>query len=124
MIEIELNREGFGIKDLSGQDSDTYIKYWIFSPNNSWPDEDWEIGARNTSGVKSGYIDIFYHGACPESELDTKIKYMVNRTNTIAKICNITIDWSTVHWSIDYQHSFLFTSPGPPSCVLSHYRAS
>lgn len=57
------------------------------------------------SSLSKSFISAIYNpeGTFPESKLDEKKQYLMDRVNEIAQICNLTIDWSNVQWSISYQ---------------------
>jgi hypothetical protein len=53
---------------------------------------------------RSAYVGVLNNAVVlPESELETEKEYMIERTNLVAKACNITLDWHNAVWSISYQ---------------------
>jgi hypothetical protein len=103
-VEKNLTDLDFGIKNLTGDDPANYLEYFIYFPRNP-PPPVLMVGiyVKDINGGKSAFIDIGYHGSFPESQLETKKQWVVNKTNQVATICNITLDWTYAHWSIAYQ---------------------
>jgi hypothetical protein len=50
----------------------------------------------------SSYISISCRNVTWESEITNMTNYIINQTNQIAIICNLTLDWSKVEWVVSY----------------------
>jgi hypothetical protein len=53
---------------------------------------------------RSAYVGVLNDAVVlPESELKVEKEYMIERTNQVAKACNITLDWNNAVWNLSYQ---------------------
>jgi len=102
-LQEKLNDSGFRVMAINY--TENYRAYSISSPapwdNSQW-NENWAIHAQKISGAWNASLDIFYFIGCSESELDAQKQYIVDRTNRLAEICGLEIDWTNVQWSVWY----------------------
>ena len=82
-----------------------YREFYIYYPNNSIGDVTFyvEIVSDVTNGSNESYFDLHYNAVYPESELENEKSYVISVMTKVTKICKLTIDWSSAHWSVWYQ---------------------
>ena len=105
-IKPQLEIYDFGIKNLSNQSPYyRYRDFFIFNPLNKIPVILLyvEIYLETKNASNTSYMEVSYVGVYPETELDTRITLVKSQLNLIAIICNLTLNWRGVQWSISYQ---------------------
>jgi len=93
-----LVNKSFSIKNQSGGLVISYfienLEPWAYGMSIS-------ISADTT--LQKARIDIWDTATILESEINEEKNYIINRTNTVSSVCNFTIDWNKVTWSVSYQ---------------------
>mgnify|MGYP005864633267 CR=1 FL=1 len=101
--ETELKKSGFVSKNLT-MNSIHYREFWFFIPTNgSYNIFDAVLIANISGNLRSAWMDISLSSSFPEKEIERSKEWTVNRTNAIAQVCGLTINWTNVDWQLSYQ---------------------
>lgn len=98
-VENDTKQIGFGFEN---QSNSTYYHYYIYQPQ----DKSYnflDIGIHGDNYTRESYMNVLYSYAFRESKLNETKEFLKNKIDTVANICNLTVNTTSIQWNVAYQ---------------------
>jgi hypothetical protein len=97
-IQKVIGQGGYKFKNLSDNEYPYY--YWFYTVDNASGRDVLSISIKSNN--VTSLIKVLYSESFPESNLSEKKQWLKERVNEIATICNLTVNWTQVQWTVSY----------------------